>query len=105
MMASFVLDTKPRLMTQADQPVAQAPLAGLRLSIVAPCYNEVGSLPTFVSRAEEAAKAHVGESFELILVNDGSRDATWSVIEALSQSLSNVVGVDRTRNHGHQLAV
>ena len=75
------------------------------LSIVAPCYNESASLPTFAARMEAAAQACVGASYELILVNDGSRDDTWSVIEQLTALSPNVVGVDLSRNHGHQLAV
>jgi dolichol-phosphate mannosyltransferase len=104
-MAGLVLDTKPRLQTEADGPATSGPSARPRLSIVAPCYNEAESLPSFVSRMEDAARAHVGDSFELILVNDGSRDATWSLIEGMSQESRHVVGVDLTRNHGHQLAV
>ncbi len=75
------------------------------LSIVAPCYNESASLSTFAARMEAAAQACVGASYELILVNDGSRDDTWSVIEQLTALSPNVVGVDLSRNHGHQLAV
>jgi dolichol-phosphate mannosyltransferase len=54
---------------------------------------------------EAAAQASVGASYELILVNDGSRDSTWSVIEGMAANSPNVVGVDLSRNHGHQLAV
>lgn len=76
-----------------------------RLSVVAPCYNEAESLPAFAQRMDAAAKAAAGFSYELILVNDGSRDSTWSLIEALSQQSAHIVGVDLSRNHGHQLAV
>src|SRR6202012_5361720 len=37
--------------------------------------------------------------------NDGSRDRTWSCIQALAASRVGVVGLDLSRNHGHQLAV
>ena len=76
-----------------------------RLSVVAPCYNEEGSLPAFVARMAAAARASVGEAFELVLVNDGSRDRTWACIQALSLDRPQVVGVNLSRNHGHQLAV
>ena len=75
------------------------------LSVVAPCYNEEGSLPAFVERACAAARTVVGEAFELVLVNDGSRDATWACILALGSTRPEVVGVNLSRNHGHQLAV
>jgi glycosyltransferase involved in cell wall biosynthesis len=47
----------------------------------------------------------VGNRFELILVNDGSRDATWNVICSLADSDARVVGVNLSRNHGHQTAL
>lgn len=72
---------------------------------MAPCYNEAESLTAFVRRMTAAAEAAVGPSYEIILVNDGSRDATWSVIEHLAGAFPHVLGVDLSRNHGHQLAV
>jgi dolichol-phosphate mannosyltransferase len=97
-------------MEQAPQVPARRKRAPRRpaapeLSIVAPCYNESESAAAFVARMDAAARKCVGPSFELILVNDGSRDSTWSVIERLTASHPNVVGVDLSRNHGHQLAV
>ncbi len=77
----------------------------LSLSVVAPCYNEEGSLPAFVERMCAAARAAVGDAFELVLVNDGSRDKTWPCIQALSLTRPELVGVNLSRNHGHQLAV
>ena len=79
--------------------------APLRLSVVAPCYNEADGLAAFVARIEAAAQAAAGEAFELILVNDGSRDATWPCIRALALDHPRLVGVNLSRNHGHQLAV
>jgi len=75
------------------------------LSVVAPCYNEAESLAAFVARAAEACRAAVGDAYEIVLVNDGSKDATWSLIEAESRARPNIVGVNLARNHGHQLAV
>ena len=78
----------------------------LALSIVAPCYNEAQGLAAFVERTIAAAGDVVGKGgFELILVNDGSRDQTWACIQAMALRFSNVLGVDLARNHGHQLAV
>ena len=75
------------------------------LSIVAPCYNEQETLDVFCERMLAAASAACGDDFELILVNDGSRDASWRLIEAQALACSNIVGVNLARNHGHQLAV
>ena len=75
------------------------------LSIVAPCYNEQETLDAFCVRMLAAAREAAGEDFELILVNDGSRDASWALIEAQARACPNIVGVNLARNHGHQLAV
>jgi dolichol-phosphate mannosyltransferase len=47
----------------------------------------------------------VGQDYELILVNDGSRDRTWDFIKSLSERDPHVVGVDLSRNFGHQAAL
>lgn len=77
----------------------------MRLSIVVPCYNEEDCLPVLHGRVTAAARAAVGSSFELVLVNDGSRDRTWPIIRGLCTTDPNVVGVDLSRNHGQQLAL
>jgi polyisoprenyl-phosphate glycosyltransferase len=46
-----------------------------------------------------------GLDFEVILVNDGSPDATWDVIESLCRSVPNVVGIDLRRNYGQDNAI
>lgn len=74
------------------------------LSIVAPCYNEEATLPTFMARMVAAAEAAVGSDYEIILVNDGSRDGTWSVIVSMTKEYARVLGVDLSRNYGHQIA-
>jgi len=43
--------------------------------------------------------------YEIILVNDGSRDRTWPCIKALASANAGIVGLNLSRNHGHQLAV
>jgi dolichol-phosphate mannosyltransferase len=75
------------------------------LSIVAPCYNESSGLREFYRRARDAAACEVGRSYEIVLVDDGSRDATWEVIEELALADRSVLGVRLTRNFGHQAAI
>ena len=87
------------------KPASATDPAPPALSIVAPCYNEQETLGAFCDRMLSAARGVCGDDFELILVNDGSRDASWSLIEAQARGCPNIVGVNLARNHGHQLAV
>lgn len=75
------------------------------LSVVVPCYNEESVFTEFMRRMEPACRAAVGESFEIIVVNDGSADNTWQLIAERAETSPQLVGINLSRNHGHQLAV
>src|SRR5690348_16067735 len=75
------------------------------LSVAIPCYNEAEGLPELLRRVTAACSASVGNDYQIVLVNDGSRDATWEVIRAHAGEDSRIVGVNLSRNHGHQLAL
>jgi polyisoprenyl-phosphate glycosyltransferase len=80
--------------------------AGLiRLSVVAPCFNEAEGLAEFHRRVSAVARREVGEDYEVVLVNDGSRDETWAVIWALAQQDPHLYGINLARNFGHQAAL
>ena len=76
-----------------------------KLSIVAPCHNEGPGLREFHRRASAAAIAVAGDSHEIVLVDDGSRDDTWDVIASLARSDPHVRGLRLMRNFGQQPAV
>lgn len=78
----------------------------MKLSIVVPCYNEEEVIQEFYSRASKACNETIENgSYELIFVNDGSKDATPNILRSLASADPRVVFVDLFRNHGHQLAV
>lgn len=77
----------------------------LALTIVAPCYNEAEVLTELHRRVSASCLTAVGDSYEIIIVNDGSKDATWQITEQLSAKDRHLKGVNLMRNHGHQLAV
>jgi dolichol-phosphate mannosyltransferase len=79
--------------------------AAPRLSIVAPCYNEEEGLEEFHRRMTAAAEDTVGTDYELVLLNDGSADRTWSVMADLVKRDPRLVAVNLSRRHGHQLAL
>ncbi len=76
-----------------------------RLSAVVPCYNEDEGLRELHRRVSAACLACVGASYELVLVNDGSKDATWRIMRELSRRDKHVVAINLSRNYGHQLAL
>jgi len=73
-------------------------------SVVAPIYNEAETLPHFYARVA-AAMESLDEPFELVLVNDGSRDDSIAVMRALHERDPRVRVVDFSRNFGHQVAI
>jgi dolichol-phosphate mannosyltransferase len=75
------------------------------LSIVVPCYNEQGCLEMLHARVSAAAKAAVGEEYEIVMVNDGSRDGSWLLMQRLASADPHLVAINLSRNHGHQLAL
>jgi dolichol-phosphate mannosyltransferase len=76
-----------------------------RLSIVVPCYNEEACLDVLHRRVSDAARCAVGDDYELVLVDDGSRDRTWEIMRGFSESDPRVSALRLSRNHGHQLAL
>jgi dolichol-phosphate mannosyltransferase len=73
------------------------------ISIVAPVYNEEAVLPE-LHRRVRAVMEEMGESWELVLVNDGSRDRSAEVIAALHEQDDHVKGISFSRNFGFQIA-
>ncbi|MEQ8966275.1 MAG: glycosyltransferase family 2 protein [Azospirillaceae bacterium] len=73
--------------------------------MVVPCFDEEDSLGELHRRVATACDAAVGGNWELVLINDGSRDRTWALMTALAAGDGRVVAVDLSRNHGHQLAL
>jgi len=75
------------------------------VSIVVPVFNEAESLPLLYRRLTRAL-ANVHEiDYEILMVDDGSRDHSWEVIGDLRSNDRRVKGVRFTRNFGHQAAV
>lgn len=73
-------------------------------SIVAPVFNEEETLPKFYACVMQVMSG-LNEPFELILVNDGSRDKSYHVMQELHTQDSRVRILDFSRNFGHQIAI
>src|SRR5437762_4657550 len=74
------------------------------LSIVVPVYNSEQTLADLASRLQTVLSTRGGE-FELILVNDGSRDASWQVVRQLVDKYPWLRGIDLMRNYGQHNAL
>ena len=88
------------------QPREMPRPAGARpvYSIVAPIFNEAEIIPSFYERVV-AVMESLDEPFELVLVNDGSRDDSFATMQALHERDPRVRVVDFSRNFGHQIAI
>lgn len=75
-----------------------------RYSIVAPIYNEEGNIPELYKRVGEVLD-RTGEPWELVMVDDGSRDKSRELIQELAAQDHRVRPVIFARNFGHQIAV
>jgi len=74
------------------------------LSIVVPLYNEAANLPLLVEQLLAALRP-LGRHFELVLVDDGSRDGSPAVLEDLSRRVPELVAVLLRRNYGQTAAM
>jgi glycosyltransferase involved in cell wall biosynthesis len=74
------------------------------ITIIAPIFNELENIPELYHRMREVMGL-IGETWELILVDDGSRDGSTEVIRKLAETDEHVRPVIFARNFGHQIAV
>ena len=73
------------------------------ISIVIPLFNEEESLPELCSWIEKVMNKH-NYSYEVFLIDDGSKDNSWQVIEELTVKNSSIKGVKFRRNYGKSAA-
>lgn len=74
------------------------------ISVVVPLYNEEESLPHLIEWIERVMNEN-NFSYEVLLIDDGSKDNSWSVIESLMERNPNVKGVKFRRNYGKSAAL
>lgn len=76
----------------------------IALSIVIPAFNEMGNIKPLVERLVPVL-ASLGAAFEVIFVDDGSSDGTWTRISEVAAEVPAISGVRLSRNFGHQHAL
>jgi len=75
-----------------------------RHSVVVPVCNEAEVLEAFHARCSSAMQA-IGDDYEMLYVDDGSRDGSWEFLVGLAQADSRVRLLRLSRNFGHQVAI
>lgn len=76
----------------------------MQISVVVPLFNEEESLPELVAWIDRIMREN-NFSYEVLLVDDGSKDKSWQVIEQLGVSNANVKGIRFRRNYGKSAAL
>lgn len=75
------------------------------VSILVPCYNEESSLPLLYPELDRLAQSQPQYEWEFLFVNDGSKDATLSILEQLHHDDSRCNYIDLSRNYGKEAAM
>ena len=70
----------------------------MNISVVIPLLNEAESLPELTSWIDNVMSKN-SFSYEILLVDDGSKDSSWKVIEHLSSENKNIKGIKFRRNY------
>lgn len=78
--------------------------AFIKYSIIVPAYNEEAVLAESYKRIKKVMDG-TGEAYEIVFVNDGSRDRTAEIAEGLCREDRNTKLIDFSRNFGHQIAI
>lgn len=76
-----------------------------KVSIIVPMYNEEEAAPLFFEHIEKVINENKNYEFEIVAVNDGSKDNTLSILLEKQKTLPHLVVVDLSRNWGHESAV
>ena len=97
-------DDEPKVFSARVRVGGPAPAVGVTLSAVVPVFDEQDTLPELHRRLTDTLTA-LGVEYELLFVNDGSRDRTPELLNRLAASDAHVVPLHLSRNFGHQAAV
>ena len=76
-----------------------------KISVIIPAYNEEESLPILYDRIKKIMDSMDNYEFEILFVNDGSKDKTIQIIKEMRQQDSRICYVDFSRNFGKEIAM
>ncbi|MGH3015878.1 MAG: glycosyltransferase, partial [Gaiellaceae bacterium] len=93
---------EPEIAPEGAPRLAEAPLP--EITLVVPVFNEEATLEEVYRRAT-ATLEKLGRPYELIIVDDGSRDGTWAIVERLAAQDARLRAVRFKRNFGQHPAM
>ena len=76
----------------------------MKISIIVPCFNEEDALPLFYDQVTSVLKT-MQCAYELLFVNDGSRDETLTILKGLAEKDEHVTYLSLSRNFGKEAAM
>ena len=76
-----------------------------KISLIVPIYNESAVIDEFYRRASDALEAIEGMDYEIVFIDDGSRDDSYQQLAALAEQDSRIRVLKFSRNFGHQIAI
>jgi glycosyltransferase involved in cell wall biosynthesis len=95
-----------KLLTPESPPRVQNPRQSPLVSIVCPCYNEEAMLPLYYAAMREIVFSRLTDyEFELVLINDGSKDKTLPILRTLAEADERVKYISFSRNFGKEAAM
>jgi glycosyltransferase involved in cell wall biosynthesis len=96
----------PRAVPRAAEsgPLGRPEDGAVKYSVIVPFYNEEGIVEKLYGRIARVMR-HVGQPFEMVFVNDGSRDGTPAILERIAREDGRVIFVDLRRNFGQTTAL
>ena len=75
------------------------------VSVVVPVFNEEGNLRELITKLAVVLESQLNLTYEVIFIDDGSKDSSWEIISDLNRINSNIKGIRFSRNFGHQNAL
>jgi polyisoprenyl-phosphate glycosyltransferase len=76
----------------------------MKISVIIPCFNEEQVIASTLQRVKEVL-VEIGQEYEILFINDGSRDNTYSILERFAKTDNTIKLISFSRNFGHQPAV
>ncbi|MFC6267092.1 glycosyltransferase family 2 protein [Frigoriflavimonas asaccharolytica] len=76
-----------------------------KIYFIISCYNEQDNLLILTERLKEELHSILFESFELVFVNDGSKDKTLALLQELQREEDRIVIINQSKNFGHEIAM